>query len=82
MNTANINYDDEILTIDHLNQFIYEAGFKSAGKFKNFDEEKNNNKKGFIFFSILDIVLLLFLFKSNNNKCKNCPLVESSIENI
>ena len=37
MNTANIDYDDEILTIDHLNQFIYEAGFKSAGKFKNFD---------------------------------------------
>ena len=71
MNTANIDYDDEILTIDHLNQFIKEAGFKSAGKFKNFDEEKNNNKKGFIFFTILAIVLLFFSFLNMLNIYNN-----------
>lgn len=71
MNTASIDYDDEILTIDHLNQFIYEAGFKSAGKFKNFDEEKNNNKKEFIFFTILAIVLLFFSFLNMLNIYNN-----------
>ena len=62
MNTASIDYNDEILTIEHLNQFIKEAGFKSAGKFKDLNENKKNNKIEFFLYSILALILLILSF--------------------
>lgn len=71
MNTASIDYNDEILTIEHLNQFIKEAGFKSAGKFKDLNENKKNNKIEFFVYSILALILLILSFLNIFNIYKN-----------
>lgn len=56
---ALIEYDDKKVTIDDLNRFIEEAGYKSLGIYnKNIEEKKDNSKYYLIGFAILGIVLM------------------------
>ena len=60
MANASIEYDEKILNIDNLNEFVRKAGFKSLGEFKEI-KVKNKNKKEkikFIVFTILAILLM------------------------
>lgn len=61
MATALIEYEDN-LTIDDLNKFVVNAGFKSLGERR--EESKNNDLKILIFFSILG-ALLMYLSMGN-----------------
>ena len=55
---ALIEYDDD-LTIDDLNTFIKNAGFKSLGIYDEHEENKqDNNKLVLIIFSLLSIIVL------------------------
>ncbi len=60
MANASIEYDEKILNIDNLNEFVRKAGFKSLGEFKEIKiEEKNKKEKiKFIMFTILAIILM------------------------
>lgn len=58
MQQASITYDDT-LSIEELNKFVEEAGFKSMGVYEEASEKrKQNNKKPLIIFSILSLVVL------------------------
>ena len=60
MANASIEYDEKILNIDNLNEFVRKAGFKSSGEFKEIKVEKKNKKEKikFIVFTILAILLM------------------------
>ena len=60
MANATIEYDDSILTIEHLNNFVKKAGFKSLGEFKeiNLTRIEKSEKIKFIIFTILAIILM------------------------
>lgn len=57
---ASIEYDEKILTVDQLNEFVKKAGFKSLGEFKEIKIESNNKKekRKFIFFTVLAIIFM------------------------
>ena len=41
---ASIEYDEKILTVDQLNEFVKKAGFKSLGEFKEIKIESKNTR--------------------------------------
>ena len=57
---ASIEYDEKILTVDQLNEFVKKAGFKSLGEFKEIKIESKNikEKRKFIFFTVLAIIFM------------------------
>ena len=60
MANASIIYDENILNIDKLNEFVKQAGFKSLGEFKeiNLETKSKREKNKFIIFTILAIILM------------------------
>ena len=60
MANASIEYDEKILSIDNLNDFVRKAGFKSLGEFKEIKVEGKNKKEKikFTIFTILAIILM------------------------
>lgn len=60
MANANIEYDEKILNIQKLEEFVKQAGFKSLGEFKEIKLESKNKKEKikFIIFTILAIFLM------------------------
>lgn len=57
MSSASITYEDNI-TIDDLNRFISEAGFKSLGLYNENEDKDNNKTKYFIVNGILALLVL------------------------
>ena len=62
MSTANIEYDEKILNIEKINEFVKKAGFKSLGEFKKINNENKDKKyrRKFILFTILAIIFIYF----------------------
>ncbi len=60
MANATIEYDEKILDIPKLEEFVKQAGFKSLGEFKEIKIEKKSKKEKikFIIFTILAILLM------------------------
>lgn len=60
MANAQIEYDEKILKLEDLNEFVKKAGFKSLGEFKEIKiEEKSKKQKiEFICFTILAIIFM------------------------
>ena len=60
MANASIEYDEKILDIDKLNEFVKKAGFKSLGEFKEIKTESKNKKEKikFIIFTVFAIVFM------------------------
>ena len=60
MANATIMYDEQILDLAKIEEFVKEAGFKSLGEFKEIKVEEKSKKEKiqFIFFSILAILLM------------------------
>ena len=60
MANANIQYDEKILTVSKIEEFIQKAGFKSLGEFKEikFESKKENDKVKIIIFSFLAVILM------------------------
>lgn len=60
MANALIEYDDEIVSQNKIEDFIKEAGFKSLGIYKEeaLEQKRKSQKSKFIFFSILAIILM------------------------
>ena len=60
MANATIQYDEKLLNISNLEEFVKQAGFKSLGEFKEIKTESNNKKEKikFIIFTILAIITL------------------------
>ena len=60
MSSASISYEDN-LTIDDLNRFVSEAGFKSLGVY---DEKENSDTNQNFYFIINGLLALLVLYIS------------------
>ena len=60
MSSASIGYEENI-TIDDLNRFVSEAGFKSLGIY---DEQENDNDNKSTYFIINGLLALLVLYIS------------------
>ena len=60
MANASIEYDEKILDLPKIEQFVKQAGFKSLGEFKNIEIEQENKKEkiNLIVFTILAILLM------------------------
>ena len=60
MANATVEYDEKILNIDKIENFVKEAGFKSLGEFKEikFESKTKKQKIEFIIFSILAVILM------------------------
>ena len=57
MSSASITYEDNI-TIEDLNRFVSEAGFKSLGLYNENEDKDNNKTKYFIVNGILALLVL------------------------
>lgn len=57
MSSASISYEDNI-TMDDLNRFVSEAGFKSLGLYNENEDRENNKTKYFIVNGILALLVL------------------------
>lgn len=60
MANATIEYDESVIDLKKIEQFVKEAGFKSLGLFneKNIEEKSKSKKLTFAVFTILAIVML------------------------
>lgn len=60
MANASIEYDEKILDLPKIEQFVKLAGFKSLGEFKNIEIEKESKKEKImlIIFTILAIIVM------------------------
>ena len=60
MANATIDYDEKILDVPKLEEFVKKAGFKSLGEFKEikFEEKGKQNKIKLIIFTFLAILLM------------------------
>lgn len=60
MANASIEYDETMLTVAKLEEFVKQAGFKSLGEFKEIPLERKNKRETILFlvFSILAVILL------------------------
>ncbi len=60
MANASIEYDEKILDIQKIEEFVKQAGFTSLGEFKEIKTESKNKKEKikFIIFTILAILLM------------------------
>ncbi len=63
MSSASITYEDNI-TIDDLNRFVSEAGFKSLGLYNENEDKDNNKTKYFVVNGIL-VLLVLYISMSH-----------------
>lgn len=63
MSSASISYEDNI-TIEDLNRFVSEAGFKSLGLY-NENEDKDNNKTKYFVVNGLLALLVLYISMSH-----------------
>ena len=60
MGNATITYDEQILEVSKLEEFVKQAGFNSLGEFKEINTQKQNKKEKvkFIIFTILAVILM------------------------
>lgn len=62
MAEALINYDEEKVSLDDLNNFIKEAGYKSLGEYNPKEEEKKDNSK--LYLIGYGLFLIFFMYVS------------------
>ena len=60
MANASIEYDEKILSIEKLEEFVKQAGFKSLGEFKEINLKSKNKieKVKFVIFTVLAVILM------------------------
>ncbi len=60
MANASIEYDEKLLDLPKIEQFVKQAGFKSLGEFKNIEieQESKKEKTNLIIFTILAIIVM------------------------
>lgn len=67
--TASINYDENKLTLDHINKYIKEAGFKSTG-----EQLKNGNSTRSLFLLLCFAILAIFLMYIGMGSMLHLPI--------
>ena len=83
MANASIEYDEKILDLPKIEQFVKQAGFKSLGEFKNIEIEKEGKKEKtlLIVFTILAI-LLMYISMGHMAKLPTLNIIDMHINPI
>ena len=83
MANASIEYDEKVLNIENLNEFVKKAGFKSLGEFKEIKIEGKNKKekRKFIFFTILAIIFM-YIAMGNMVHLPSLPWIDANTNPI
>ena len=72
---ASIEYDPEKVTLNDLDRFVSEAGFKSLGEYKlELDEKKDHSKLVLIVYLFL-LILLMYVSMSHMIKLPVIPFL-------
>ena len=88
MANATINYDESLLDIEKLNEFVSKAGFKSLGEFKEINEERNTKIKliDLVFSTILFVGIMYFtmkhMFMGHMGESKNLLILQFAVSII
>ena len=74
--TANIEYNEKIIDIFNLEEFVKKAGFKSLGEFKEIKKDSKSKKQKIIFiiYTIL-AVLLMYISMGHMLKLPQIPFI-------
>ena len=76
MANASIEYDEKLLTIDNLNEFVRKAGFKSLGEFKEIKTEKKGKQQKIVFFIFTALaILLMYLAMGHMVNLPTLPII-------
>ena len=67
MAQALISYDEEKISIDDLNRFIKESGYKSLGIYNEKDDKKKDKSKIFLVVFGLLVIVLMYVSMSHMN---------------
>ena len=65
MATASISYDEEKLSIDDLNKFVIDAGFKSLGEYDETVDNKKDNKNIYLLINGILAIIVLYISMSH-----------------
>ena len=76
MAEASIEYDEKKLTIDDLNSFVSEKGFKSLGEFKIDDEENKNKNKYLLIIYLILLIILMYLSMGHMLRLKTISFLD------
>ena len=60
MNNASIEYDEKLVSLEDIDRFVKEAGFKSLGKYKLNSEEKYNKKRKILIIFLIILEMCIF----------------------
>ena len=74
MANATIEYDENKLKREDLDEFVRQAGFKSLGEFKEIKLEKKGKKEKFL-FAIFTVLAILLMYISMGHMV-NLPTLE------
>ena len=73
MATANVEYDEKILDVGKIEEYVKEAGFKSLGEFKEIKTESINKKRKLMF--IISTILAILMMYISMGHMINLPQV-------
>ena len=81
MANALIEYDENILNLEKIEEFVEEAGFKSLGIYnENSEKKQNKNEKvKFIIFSVL-AVALMYISMGNMIRLPNVTFLDMHMD--
>lgn len=65
MAQALINYDENKVTLDDLDRFVKESGYKSLGVYNEKEEERKDNTKYYLISLLFVIILLMYISMSH-----------------
>ncbi len=83
MANATVVYDEEVLSVENIEDFVKQAGFKSLGEFKEIKLEEEDKKKRniLIVYSILAVILMYISMGSMIN-LPSIPILDMKLNPI
>lgn len=80
MATANVEYDEKIVDVGKIEEYVKEAGFKSLGEFEEIKTESINKKRKLVF--IISTILAILMMYISMGHMINLPQVSFLNPNI
>lgn len=78
LSCTTVTYDEKEISIEDINKYISEAGYKSLGLYKEYDNTKElNNKKRLLFIFLFLVLIVLYLSMSKMLNLPQIPIFNS-----
>ena len=78
LSCTTVTYDEKEISIEDINKYISEVGYKSLGLYKEYDNTKElNNKKRLLFIFLFLVLIVLYLSMSKMLNLPQIPIFNS-----